>query len=389
MNTLTIVLFLGLVVGLLLAQPHKLTLRARQSFRSLLADTRGAIPFEQVSKDAQTALTEFNESFMLALAQTPSEPWAAELGFSLVSDALRTKFPIPVSAAGYREFQGDIKYRSLFERSVDVIPRTWVDGVAELAKIIEAPDFIGWAGEPERMSMAALTLENELIGQLLASNPASWEANDGSISFLHSVDPAAPSFTAGKHPYNIFDPKIGGFDNDFTGATLPSHQNLQIAKTRFRRLLAANGKPLGLRLTHILAPPAQEEIWRNILEQDLIIQALPLTTTPGDGSGTTFGAVNNRHKGTVKLVIADELGGNYTYPDGSTGSDLKWYPLALNKAGAWPWASQKGATPEVIIRDKSSDFYKSTLKVSYGSIIEAGFAPALSQLIQRWAGTAS
>jgi hypothetical protein len=324
------------------------------------------------------------------MSQTDVEPWAAQLGFALTSDAPRTKFPIPLSATGYREFTGDLKYRALFERSLDVIPVTWADGVAELASVIEAPDFIGWANEPERMAMSAVSLENELVAQALALNAATWETTDGSINFFHSVNTASPSFSAGKHPYNIFDSSIGGFDNDFTGATLPSHQNLQIAKTRFRKLLAANGKPAGFRLTHIVAPPAQEEIWRNILEQDLIIQSLPLNTTQGDGSAAnSFGAVSNRHKGTVQLIIADELGGNYTMQNGQTGSDALWYALALNKPGAYPWVSQKQATPEVLIRDKSSDFYKETLKVSYGSILKAVGALALPQCVQRWAGTSS
>ena len=181
-----------------------------------------------------------------------------------------------------------------------------------------------------------------------------------------------------------------GFDNDFTGATLPSHQNLQIAKTRFRRILGANGRPLGLRLTHIVAPPSQEEIWRNILEPDLIIQALPLVTTQGDGSGSTFGAVNNRHKGTVKLIIADELGGSFKSPaTGQTGSDAYWYPMALNKAGAYPLVTHRQATPEVTIKDKSSDFYKDTRKLALAAVLMAQGGAALPQCVQRWAGTAS
>lgn len=389
MSTLFIVLALvGFAVALLFAQPHKLTFRAHRSWRSLLGNAAGAIPFEQITRDAQIALTEFNEAFMLSMSQTAVEPWARELGFALVTDAPRVKFPIPLSAAGYKELTGDIEYRKLYERSLDIIPITWTDGVSELAKVIEAPDFIGWASEPERMALAADSLENELVAQALAANAATWETNDGSINFFHSVSTSSPSFSLGKHPYNIFDASFGGFDNDFTGATLPSHQNLQIAKTRFRKLLASNGKPAGYRLTHIIAPPSQEEIWRNILEQDLIIQALPLTTTQGDGSGSTFGAVNNRHKGTVTLVIADELGGNYTTQNGQTGSDSLWYALAA-KPGTYPWVSHKQATPEVLIRDKSSDYYKTTRRVSYATVLEAVAGLALPQTMQRWAGTPS
>lgn len=391
MNLFFIALALtGICFALLAAQPHKLTLRARRSWRGLLADRVGGVPFQQISRDAQIALTEFNEAFMTALAQSDVEPWAEEVAFSLVSDAPQIKFPIPISGAGYKELTGNIQYRRLSEKSISIIPVTWADGVEELASVIEAPDFISWMGEPERMAAAGKSLSNELVAKIMISNPASWEKNDGSISFFQSSNTATPSFSAGSHLYNVLDSSFGGFDNDFTGATLPSHVNLQLAKTRFRRILAANGKPLGLRLTHIVAPPSQEEIWRNILEQDLIIQSLPFNTSGGDGTGTTFGAVNNRHKGTVKLIIADELGGNYTSPaTGQTGSDAKWYALALNKPGAYPFVSHRQATPETTIKDKSSDFYADTRKVALASTLLAQGGAALSQCAQRWAGTAS
>lgn len=393
MSPLFIVLALvGIAAAILALQPHKFTLYARRdvTLRGLLADNVGAIPFEQISRDAQIALTEFGEEFMTALSQSDVDPWSAQLGLDKVSDAPRVRFPIPLSAAGYKEFTGDVQYRTIWEKSLEIIPVTWFDGVDILARTLEAPDFVGWEKEPDLMAAAAISLGNELIAQQLINNPATWETNDGSINFFHSVNTASPSFSAGKHPFNIMKTSLGGFDNDFTGATLPSHQNLQIAKTRFRRILAANGRPAGFRLTHILAPPAQEEVWRNILEQDLIIQSLPLTTTQGDGSGATFGAVSNRHKGTVQLVIADELGGSYVSPTtGATGSDAYWYGLALNKPGAYPWITHRQATPEVVINDKASDYYKRTRKVSMAHFLDAVGALALPQCVQRWAGTSS
>ena len=174
------------------------------------------------------------------------------------------------------------------------------------------------------------------------------------------------------HPYDVLKPSTGTFDNDFTGAgTNPSIANLALAKERFRKIKGPNGKPLGLRMTHVIAPPAQEEIWRDILERDLILEAFD------DGTTTGVGQVNNRHKGSVKLIVADEL-----------TDDSKFYTGAFNKRGMYPWVVQDGGTPEEIRSDKSSHLYQTSLKIGIAYILEGNGALALPQCMQRWAGTA-
>lgn len=312
--------------------------------------------FNLISRDAQRALEEFSEDFMLALTQTGVEQWAKELGLYKSSRALKTTYPIPVSAAGYHEFKGDLKYRALFEKSLELKPKTWQDGVEELASIIEAPDFIGWTGEPAAMAAAAASILNEIIATAIEANAT--HPYDG-LAFFHD-----------SHPVNVFDVGIGTFDNNITGAgTDPTIANLEIAKTNFRDIKAPNGKPLGLRMTHVLVPASQEEKWKNLLEQDLIIQSI-------DG-GDAFGTVQNRHKGTVRAIVSDEL-----------TNDLQWYPLALGKPGMFPWIVQDEGAPEEIRNDKDSDHYKRTLKVSLGYILRGNGVLALPHCIQRWAGTA-
>src|SRR5690242_17338968 len=114
--------------------------------------------FLLVSQDAQRALEEFSQEFSAALVQGAVEQWAKTLGLSRTSKALKTTYPVPVSAAGYSEFKGDMKYRSLFEKSLELKPKTWQDGVAELASIIEAPDFTGWNDQPAAMAAASQSL---------------------------------------------------------------------------------------------------------------------------------------------------------------------------------------------------------------------------------------
>lgn len=313
------------------------------------------IEYNLVSVDAQIRLTEFREDFALAYTQevTPEDEWAKTLGLYMPSKALKTKFPIPVSAAGYKEFEGDIRYRSLFEKSFELVPKTWQDGFAELASVVEAPDFIGWLRQPEAMAAAARSLPNEIIAAALEANAA--HALDG-LAFFHA-----------SHPYNILDASVGTFANTFTGGgTAASTTALQTAKTNMRKVKAANGKPMGLRLTHVLCHSSDEETWRNILERDLIIES---------NGANNFGTVNNRHKGTVKLIVSDQL----------TVAG-QWYALGLNKPGMFPWVLQDTGSPETIIQDKNDALYKKELKVGMASILRGNGGLALPHCIHRYVG---
>lgn len=308
--------------------------------------------FYQLSGDAQRSLEEFRQDFALALSQA-QEQWANDAGHHVVTDAPRVTFPIPVDAAGYKEFKGEIKYRSLFEKSVSLTPRRWTDGVQELASVIEAPDFIGWLNAPAAMAAAASCLPNQIIADAIAANGTCW---DGAAFFSDT------------HPFNIYDSSIGTYDNDFTGAgTTLTTANLKLAKQRFRAIKGPGGKPLGLRMTHVMVPPALEETAKDLLEQDMIIQAV----------GSTYGAVDNRHKGTLKLIVADEL-----------ASDVLWYGLALNQPGMKPWVTCSRAAPEEIQQGKDSHLYATTLKVALAYILDSEGSLLLPQCMQRWAGVA-
>lgn len=316
--------------------------------------------FLLLSRDAQIALNQFSNAFALALTQPGVLPWAEQLGH-YHSGKFRTTFPIPLSAAGYKEFLGDIKYREIFEKSLSLTPKTWQDGVAALASVVEAPDFIGWGQEPAAMAAAGMSLNNEIVAALLEAN----SATDGEGRARWD----GKAFFAGDHPFNLFEPLIGTYDNDITGAgTDPTVENLALAMQNFDTMKAPNGKPLGLRMTHVLHPPSQRNVWKRILEQDMLIQAI---------SGGSFGAVDNIYKNSVVPVCSYEL----------TDSS-KWYPLALNKPGMMPWVVQDDGAPEEIRLDKSSDFYKTTLKVSLAYVRRGNGELAMPQCVQRWAGTA-
>ncbi len=211
------------------------------------------------------------------------------------------------------------------------------------------------------MAAAAMSLPNEIIAGLIEAN----STTDGEGRTRWD----GKAFFATDHPYNLFDVDVGTYSNLITGAgTDPTTANLALAMQNFDLMKAPNGKPLGLRMTHVLHPPSQRDKWKRILEQDSIIQAI---------AGSSFGAVDNIYKNAVTPICCYEL-----------SNTSKWYPVSLNKPGMKPWVMQDDGAPEEIRLDKTSDFYKTTLKVSLAYVLRGNGELTLPQCMQSWAGTA-
>lgn len=323
-----------------------------------------ATPYNLVSRDAQVALTDFSTQFDAALVTADILQWATQYGHSETSNAIQTTYPIPVDAAGYVERKGDDKMRELFERSLSIRPKEWVDGVMALARIVEAPDFIGWAGAPARIAKEGLRQPNKLVAAMLQANP---------LLDLYRSEHAGGSVAStinlfhGSHPVNIFDSSKGTFDNDHT-ITGINAASIAAAKLRFRQKKAPNGEPMGLRLTHLLVPAALEEIAKDFFESDNLVLAIENQAGTENVGGTW---TNNRHKGTVQVVVCDELlDANIVY--------------ALDAgSGAFPWIVQTTGAPEEIRYDKNDALYKDAGKVGVKYVLTMGVAAALPHAIER------
>lgn len=324
-----------------------------------------ATPYNLVSRDAQLALTEFSNEFEAAMSiADPDNLWANQYGLAYTSTAIATRFPIPLSAAGYVERKGDDRLRSLYERTLGVKPKEWVDGVQILKSILEAPDFVGWASEPTRIAREGIRQPNTLVAELLEANPLCdlyREENEGGtvLSTLHL-------FEAANHLVNVVEPDLGTFGNITTvsGGSINAAL-IKILKAKFRARKGPNGKPMGLRFDTLVVPAAREEEAKDFFESDNLILAVL-------NGATTVGGVptNNRHKGTVNVVVGDEL----------TNAD-KLYALD-SRSGARPWIIQTSGSPEEITYDESSDFYKDTGKVAKKYVLKMGVAAALPQAIE-------
>lgn len=320
--------------------------------------------FHQLSVPAQRALEVFSDEFRTALAlDTDVQTWAQMLGSLHTSNAIKTTYPIPVHAAGYTAFDGNMRYRSLYSRTLSMKSKEWQDGVREKKQIVEAPDFMGWGDQPAAMALEAQRAPNDWVTSVLEGNP--------NLDFYRDEDTGAAStiaLFAATHPYNVLDTSVGTFDNDLTGTAIDTALIVDL-KQHFRDLKGPNGKPLGTRLTHLLVPAAREEEAKDFLERDMLIKAV---TNVAGNENVAAAAERNRHYGTVELIVADEL----------TSDDLV-YAFALNKPGLKPWIVQSEGAPEQIVHDESDAMYKSTLMVGLSYILRGNAAAALPHPIAR------
>ncbi len=328
-----------------------------------MSDAYGNLP-----RTVQSALTEYSDAFKSALVLADVEDWAGQLGMVSTSNAIKSVYPLPIYAAGYQEFEGEIKYRTLYGRMLTMKGKQWQDGVTEKKAIIEASDFMGWGEQPAAMALEAKRLPNQIVAEMLAKNSFAGPNLDLYKDLDDSNADIVKALFATDHRYNLIDASVGTFNNTTTAAALDDAM-LTAAKAHFRSIKGPNGKPLGLQMTHLLVPAALEQQARDLLESDILVQAVMNVAGDQNVGGVT---IPNRHKGTVKLIVADEL-----------TSDTRVYALALNKPGLKPWIVQTSGAPLELIKDESSDYYKDTLKVSFAHIVDANVGAAFPHPILR------
>ena len=331
-----------------------------------------ALPYLQVSRDASVALTEFGDQFRAALALGDFTPWAAANGLVHTTDALKSVFPVPIGAAGYSEFKGDMKYRRLYERSLSMKAKQWQDGVEVPAIEIEVGDFIGWAEAPSAMAAEWLRLPNVLVGAMLEANPNLdfYRDNDSSTA-------SARALFASDHPFNVLDSAVGTWNNDTTttAAAISNGTFFDTIEETFRKIKGPNGRPLGLKLAGgtALVPPHRASLFKKALENDSVIRAVSSAGALDAGASVTAaGLTNNIWKSTIGYTVADEF-----------TSDDYVYMIAAPKPGLYPWIAQQGSAPEEFVHDKSSEKYKATLKVGVAYVGMANVAAALPHRIIR------
>lgn len=338
------------------------------------------VPYTQVPRTVARELEVFDDSFRGALAVAePDSLWAAQFGFVLSSDVLKATFPIPLDAAGYKEFKGEMKFRSLYERVISVFnDKTWQDGIEELADTIKSDRFLGWGEQPANMAREWTRLPNTLVAQMLESNPNLELYRDPDTLTLTSR-----ALFADDHPCNILLSGMGTFDNNrgTTAADILNGNFFNDLKTYARSIKGPNGQPMGFRGdgATILCNGSREQLLDEATKLDTVIRTIKNdgTIVPPGTAGTQVAAVTqqNRHKGMAYQVL-DELT--------SSSDNVLYVVLSGGPAENLPWVVMQDAAPRVIIQDESSHKFAQNLLVSYSADGKAKAAPLLPHRIVKY-----
>lgn len=330
-------------------------------------------------------LTEFSDAFRASLVLADPETWASKFGIVESSNAPLIKYPIPLDAPGFKEFKGEMKYRRLYERALSMYMKTFQDGVEEVASIVEGNQFSGWGDAPGNMSRAWAEQDCVLAAEMLVggldANGDPINAAGPLLDYYADVDSRAVStkrLFAVDHLCNPLDLGAGTFDNTMvtTPGEILSGQFFEDADNRFAQVNGFNGRPLGLRLVSALVDSRERTLFKRALEPDTLLE-----TVNAVGARNATGDV-------VAAAVRNNMYKYVTYEPASlhrVGSTKYFYVFGARKDGSIPppWVIQKQSTPEEIIRDKSSDYYKETNKISIGYRGEANVAAALPHAIIR------
>lgn len=327
-----------------------------------------AKPLEQFSFDAQRALEQFSSAFASAFESVePDSEWARAFGLVESSDQLLLTYPMSISAAGYVERKGDDAARDMYARSVSVTPIEWTDGVKVQKRRLEQGDFAAqaWTGEAAQMATEARRHANTLVARLLHANANIQLYKDSTLG----IDAGIALFSS-SHQVNIFDSSKGTFKNvllgggaDFAGGSFDQTMLRAVLKHGRTGIKAANGTPKPMRYTDVIVHPDWEQEAKDFLDSDLM-RAVFLEGGVGSTKNTQL-TTNNRYKGLINLVVADELAQ-------VSGVDPDKIYFVDRNSRCKPWILQAGSTEEVMF-GPDSEFCKNTglIKVNVNMLMAA------------------
>ncbi|MEO7329933.1 MAG: Mu-like prophage major head subunit gpT family protein, partial [Minicystis sp.] len=272
---------------------------------------------QQVSADANTALTAYAMDFITAY-QAEVEPWAETYGRVRVGPEITTNFPMPVDAAQFKKLFADFEYRRLAAKQLQLTSNFWQDGVREEAKLIEAPDFLGWEDVAMNMAQAARQAPNSLVAEILQAGKtaACWEDATGTVKWFDAA-----------HPNNPFNAAAGTYGNLHTSKPLTA-ANIDFAFQKFREIKAPDGKrPRGLRLSHIFVGADLERKALRLCNNERILVD---SKDSADTKKADVERYNDIKELGLKVIVCDEF----------TDSGV-WYPACIKPGKGVPWVIKR------------------------------------------------
>ena len=347
-------------------------------------------PYQQVSRDAARALEEFSDQFRSALVLAEPSGWDDYgLSYTLANAAGTATFPLPIDAAGYKEFKGEIKYRRLYTRSMSFRTKEWSDGVEEHARVIESDQFSGWGDAPSNMARAWKQLALDMLAALLQGTDPATNAPAAYVGPLLDLYKDKDSNTASTinlfadaHPCNIFDSAYGTFDNlrTTTHAAIANGDWFKDLCAYAASVKGPNGKSLGITTSgsHILNPTSLTHEFKAYLENDTLITAISNAGVQ-NATANVVAAANRKN-----LAYGQITGHEVNEFSVANGWDQVFFVVLGGNSALYPWVALADSAPEESLFDKSSEFYKETRKVKVGYVGKANVGAAMPHKIVRY-----
>lgn len=218
-----------------------------------------------------------------------------------------------------REWVGERVIHNFAERSFEIRNRKFEETIGVKREDIEDDNLGLYTPMFDMLGQQARMYPDDLVLELLES---------GTTELCYD----GQNFFDTDHPKNMDDSGAGTQSNNFTSKAL-SHDNYQSVRTSMRKLVGADGRPLGVSPTHLLVPPALEKTALQILNAEMV----------AEGTGDATVAVSNVLRGTTKLIVWDRL-----------TSDTTWYLLDLSKP-IKPFVFQNRDAPEFTYLNKGDN----------------------------------
>lgn len=258
------------------------------------------------SRDAQELFDErYNATQILAKPQT----WVDELGESLTTPALETKYPMSMLALKFREAKTlEGGFEVIGEKDCDLTVAEYQAGVEiELAKLMTNTfSARRWVEAAATMVLAEQQFKLKMIADALVANAAGACGWDDLSLFNDS------------HLCNPKDSTSSTFDNlQASAKNCVDLANIEAEITAMAEVLDVNGDPLGVTATHIAVPRQKFQGLKNLLKQDFVPSAAGTATmrNPYNDAGLT-------------VVCIDQLTDN---------NDWYLFDMNLIAKGAPPW----------------------------------------------------
>lgn len=288
---------------------------------------------------AGDAFAAIDERYAASMAQPTVDPWAANLGDVIPTDAFTVRLPIAsLTGWAYQQTQGENRFKSYNGQYFDLKTEEFDEGYEEyLLKLQKDPLAARqWSLFGERLPILETELVNSQIGTVLV-NGTTTNALDGTAFF--SV--AHKNYQSTGTPFNI--------------------TNLIAEASTMSSLTDANGKNLGIKPDTILVPNGLYYPAALAVSQALMAKL---------GTSTDV-AIDNPLKGKFNVVAANDL------PNAGTVADSDWYLIdsSLVSKGLPPWIiTRMTADGALGLRrfDVDSDFFKNHSRIKVSSHVFYG-----------------